>query len=469
MKKSRKISLVVVSAFLFAVLFYKQGIAFNFGLLGLITLGIIHFLLPANRKDRKYYLLAFVVGVTSLSQMWYGDEYAFFALFFSLLMMGIYIFFRKLNFIFYPLLMGLNYFIFIYRFLSFDWFPIQKREGKKMGKKIIVLVLFPALISILFILVYSTGSDLFYNFTKQFKINENTLYFFGLFLIGFFFYFNYWYLWIPRFFITFNARFKEEFGENNKTKLLVDEKIVDVDLQRSSGVISLAILNAILLFFIGTYNYEQFFTLESTQNLSADTHTQVNTIIFSIILAMGVILFYFNSYFNFDNKATNLRKLSYLWLVLNSLLVASAIVKTMEYVGAYGLTMKRVGVFIFLFLCLIGMYYSYVKISQKKTNAFLVNKMAWVFFLAFTLNSPVNYSWLVTQYNLSFVEDQNQDINYLFNLRYNKRVLHQHLKENEIYLEKEHLIERFERKQTQEMSKSILSQSFYYRCVDLND
>lgn len=120
-------------------------------------------------------------------------------------------------------------------------------------------------------------------------------------------------------------------------------------------------------------------------------------------------------------------------------------------------------------MLLKGMCYSYVKISQKKTNAFLVNKMAWVFFLAFTLNSPVNYSWLVTQYNLSFVEDQNQDINYLFNLRYNKRVLHQHLKENEIYLEKEHLIERFERKQTQEMSKSILSQSFYYRCVDLND
>lgn len=468
MEKKKKVGLIGVSALLFAILFYKQEVAINFGILGLLTLGMIHFVLPKNKRDKQYYVLAILVGLMSISQMWYADVYTFFALSFSLLVLGTYIFFSRLNILFYPFLLFANYVLFLYRFLSFEWLPKREGGGKRSWKKIIALVLFPALLAIVFFAVYSTGSSLFYDFIKKIKISENTFYFIGVFLLGFLFYFNFWYPYIPRYLILFNKRFKNEFGENNRDKLMISEDLLDVELQRTSGIITMVLLNLILLFFVISYNYEQFFMLGEARNLSADTHTQINTIIYSIILAMCLILLYFNSYFNFDEKAEKLKKLSYLWLILNSVLVLSAVFKTMQYVGTYGLTTKRIGVFIFLLLCLVGMYYSYVKISQKKTNSFLVTKMAWVFFFTFTLNSMVNYSWIVTKYNLTFVEDV--DIDYLYRLDYNIQLLHDYLKTHpEAEREYYGTFEWFANSQESNFKKPFLSQSLYYRYVNLED
>ncbi len=65
-----------------------------------------------------------------------------------------------------------------------------------------------------------------------------------------------------------------------------------------------------LLVFIVTYNYEQFFEVVEKSKLSSDTHERVNAVIFSIVMAVGVILFYFKGGFNFDEKAKNLEKVS---------------------------------------------------------------------------------------------------------------------------------------------------------------
>jgi hypothetical protein len=49
---------------------------------------------------------------------------------------------------------------------------------------------------------------------------------------------------------------------------------------------------------------------------SDEVHQRVATIIFSIVLAIGLIMFYFKSTFNFDEKAGLLKKLAYLWIFL---------------------------------------------------------------------------------------------------------------------------------------------------------
>lgn len=249
---------------------------------------------------------------------------------------------------------------------------------------------------------------------------------------------------------------RADFTEEQKHKQPASNALVDIDTQRTSGIITLSLLCVTLLVFVVIYTYEQFFSVKS-ESLSSETHTRVNTIIFSIILAMTVILFYFKSYFNFDPKAKILKQLSYLWLVLNSALVFSAFFKTTEYVLNYGLTFKRIGVLVFLTLCLVGLFYAYVKISQQKTNIFLITKMIWIFYSTFVVLSVVNFSWIVTKYNLTFQKEV--DYHYLNGLQYNRNLLHGN---KEIEQELGDFYDFGAWEQKQESKKPFLSQRVYY-------
>lgn len=456
MKKRERVVIMGVSAFIFAVLFYHQSIGLNFGLLGLIIWGIAHFRFKHTQRNGNYWLLSFYVLITSFGQMYYGDEYSFFALLFALFTFDFYVQYRRLNILFYPLTLLANYTVFPFRFLSLNWLPTKKIGNKKWFFKLMAFIAFPLFISILFLLVYATGSDALAHFIENFQINLNIFHFLGLFLLGIFFFFNFWLLFVPRNFVKFNQNMRADFTEEQKHKQPASNALVDIDTQRTSGIITLSLLCVTLLVFVVIYTYEQFFSVKS-ESLSSETHTRVNTIIFSIILAMTVILFYFKSYFNFDPKAKILKQLSYLWLVLNSALVFSAFFKTTEYVLNYGLTFKRIGVLVFLTLCLVGLFYAYVKISQQKTNIFLITKMIWIFYSTFVVLSVVNFSWIVTKYNLTFQKEV--DYHYLNGLQYNRNLLHGN---KEIEQELGDFYDFGAWEQKQESKKPFLSQRVYY-------
>ena len=143
---------------------------------------------------------------------------------------------------------------------------------------------------------------------------------------------------------------------------------LDIDFERRSGEITLVLLNVLLLVFIVTYNYEQFFEIVEKSKLSAATHERVNSVIFSIVMAVGVIMFYFKGGFNFDKKAKNLKRLSKIWIFLNGILILSTIIKNSEYVSFYGLTYKRLGVYAFLILAIVGLVFTFLKITKQKNK-----------------------------------------------------------------------------------------------------
>lgn len=133
-----------------------------------------------------------------------------------------------------------------------------------------------------------------------------------------------------------------------------------------SGVISFVSLNILLIFFIITYNYEQFYEVSKTPaQLSEETHERVNAVILSIIMAILVIMFYFKSDFNFDLKAGLMKISAKIWILLNAVLVISAAAKNFEYIVNYGFTYKRLGVFLFLILALTGLALTFIKIQKK--------------------------------------------------------------------------------------------------------
>lgn len=152
-----------------------------------------------------------------------------------------------------------------------------------------------------------------------------------------------------------------------------------------------------LLIFIVTFNYEQFVEITKTPNqLSAETHERVNAVILSIILVICVIMFYFKGNFNYDKESESLKIVAKIWIVLNAILVISAVAKNSEYILNFGLPYKRFGVYEFLILALIGLILTFYRIQVRKINAFLFNEMFWCFYGTMLVCSFINWGGILS-------------------------------------------------------------------------
>jgi hypothetical protein len=216
-----------------------------------------------------------------------------------------------------------------------------------------------------------------------------------------------------------------------------------------------------LLIFIGTYNYEQFFKDESTNVLSAATHDRVNAVIISIVMAVGVILFYFKRGFNFDANANFLKWLAKIWILLNGLLILSTIIKNAEFVLDFGLCYKRLGVFAFLILALLGLYFTFMKIYNIKTNAYLFNQMFWCFYSTLLLCSFVNWGGIITNYNISV--NRGVEPMFLSKLNFNDDARRAFFLKNKLDGQYNEISREEEIEEMQ--SESLLSKSLYYEFI----
>src|SRR5690606_39339795 len=93
-------------------------------------------------------------------------------------------------------------------------------------------------------------------------------------------------------------------------------------------------------------------------------------------------------------------------------LIASAFYQNSVYINAMGLTYKRLGVYLFLIICLIGLVYSFLKIHQKRTNFYLIDRMSWTIFYSLIFCSIFNWGNIMTNFNL---KKDKVDWNYLTN------------------------------------------------------
>jgi hypothetical protein len=86
-------------------------------------------------------------------------------------------------------------------------------------------------------------------------------------------------------------------------------------------------------------------------------------------------------------------------------------------VAEYSLTHKRIGVYVYLLLTLIGLVITFIKIYGVKNNWFLFRKTAWAFYVVLIMATAVNWSRLITHYNLSRLSNFKElDIAYLIHL-----------------------------------------------------
>lgn len=460
----KKLTKLWTGTIAFVAIFYQQGIGLNVSLLALIV-WLLLFLTPMSAKQKDAFrILSAWTFFAALSFAWYGDAFSFLALIMSLLVLALKSQYPSINIALYPFIWLINYAGFIFKFFSFRFWLPEKIAGKDSFKKVLAMVLIPVFFVTVFLVVYAAASDTIYNFLSQVPFDFNFVQFFFLTALGFFLFFNLWFVFIPRYVVRINGQLDANFSIADRSECKRTLSFLEIDFERKSGEISLGLLNILLVIFIIVYNYEQFFSVASHTTLSDEIHQRVATIILSIVLAIGIIMFYFKSTFNFDPNALLLKRLAYLWIFLNGLLIISAFVKNAEYVSHFGLTYKRIGVYVFLSLSMIGLVMTFVKIYLKKTNTFLVTRMMKIFFVTLVIAASTDFSWIVTKYNL--VMNKATDIEYLQGMQYNKQILFDNFKNDASW---ENYFAAQQKMVEKETSKSLLSSSVYYRWLHLNE
>lgn len=458
----KKHHLILVSSFVFTLLFYKESVGLNLAIFGLVLLGLIVYNSETRINTAIDKLLFTTSFLSCLAFAWYGDFVSFLALFLSLVFLQFRMQNQELKVLQSIPLIFVNGMASVVRiFLFSQWLP-EKKLNSNWAKIIIAYVLIPVVFLILFCVVYSFGSDHFSSVFTDYTLDIDLLPLILITILGFYLSFTFWNYWVPTICADVNQRLQNDFLEDEKQQHNRTFSFLEIDFERKSGEISLLLLNVLLLVFIVAYNYEQFFEEIQISKLSTATHERVNAVIFSTIMAVGVLLFYFKNSFNFDPKAGNLKRLAKVWILLNGLLILSTIVKNTEYVSYYGLTYKRLGVYAFLGLASIGLFYSFLKIIKQKRNAYLFNQMLWCFYALILLCSYINWGNLVTRYNLAvgkgnekeFLEELNFNEELFFNLypEERKKMMQYNSKIDDVY---EH------------QNTGFLSKALYYETIDL--
>ncbi|MDN5396864.1 MAG: DUF4173 domain-containing protein, partial [Chryseobacterium sp.] len=390
---------IFLTAALFVILFYDQNVGMNIGIMSIVYTTLTLFKTPERNRTKTFLILFVTSMLSSFAFIWYGDFPSLLAVVSSILLLGYRSRNRNLKILFLIPVFIINSFTSLFRFFSFDeWLPKKNVSG--IWQKTLAFIIIPILLISVFFGIYSAGSDHFAALFRDYELDINVWQLLCISVLGFFIAFNYWNYAVERFIYKKNHWLDDDFQDQSKIQKST-YSFLDLDSERTSGVISFFCLNILLVFFIITYNYEQFYEVSKTPvQLSEETHERVNAVILSIVMAVLVIMFYFKSGFNFDPKAKLMKMLAGIWIVLNAILVLSAVVKNYEYIISYGWTYKRLGVFAFLILALIGLALTFIKIQRKKRNAFLFNAMTWYFYGTILACSYVNWGGIITYQNM---------------------------------------------------------------------
>ncbi len=193
--------------------------------------------------------------------------------------------------------------------------------------------------------------------------------------------------------------------------------------ENTVGIISLVLLN-ILLLIINAIDvvYVWFgFTYTPDVNLKDIVHEGTGLLIFSIVLAVAVVLFFFRGNLNFYKKNKWLRYGAYGWIFQNAILLISVLLRDWYYIQHQGLAYKRIGLLAFLTMVLMGLITVFIKIHYKKTAYYLWRVNGWFAILLLVISSCINWDETIAGYNLA--KKNTIPVDVIFLLTLNDKVL----------------------------------------------
>jgi hypothetical protein len=266
--------------------------------------------------------------------------------------------------------------------------------GRKMGYVI------PVLITALFFVLYQNGNPVFASVvaTIDFSFiswNWIVFTFAGLLLLT-----GTFYPFIHDFF-NFEQNIPDQLVRIRVKKSKTLNILTGLKREFQTGKLLFILLNLLILF-VNSLDFVYLFllkTLPAGVNYKDFLHQSVHSLIWSIVLAIAVILYYFRGDLNFFSKNKSLKTLAYVWIFQNTLMVLITLYKNFTYISEGGLTHRRIGVYVYLLLTFIGLLVTFWKVLEAKSNWFLFKTNAWLFFIVLICSTFFNWDRIIIDYN----------------------------------------------------------------------
>ncbi|MDB5236153.1 MAG: hypothetical protein JWR44_3146 [Hymenobacter sp.] len=136
-------------------------------------------------------------------------------------------------------------------------------------------------------------------------------------------------------------------------------------------------------------------------DLAQFVHEGTYVLIFSILLAMGIVLWFFRRNLNFYQPGLRwLRAGATVWVLQNAVLAVSVGLRNYYYIQHSGLAYKRVGVCFFLLLVFFGLGTVLLKIWQRRSAYSLIRLNSLAVYAVLLLLAAGNWEVWIARYNL---------------------------------------------------------------------
>ncbi|MFT6245741.1 MAG: hypothetical protein ACJAXI_002516 [Crocinitomicaceae bacterium] len=195
-------------------------------------------------------------------------------------------------------------------------------------------------------------------------------------------------------------------------------KNLDLKNEYRSALYLIVSINALLLLInvIDVSSLWFNFEYDESKNLSQFVHEGTYLLILSILLSIGILLYFYRKNLNFYFKKKTLNVLATIWIFQNLILVISVAVRNYHYIHNFGLAYKRIGVIIFLIATIVGLITLFIKISKRKSSYFLILVNSWHVYFLLIVMSFVNWDSIIINHNINHSNKINTDVEFLMSL-----------------------------------------------------
>jgi hypothetical protein len=338
---------------------------------------------------------------------------------------------------------------------SFMLFPYNVLEETRLAKnkykvfarilKIGKLTALPLMVFFVFYAIYAYANPIFNDYSNSFwdrvkqflnQILVNypparfIFIFFGLFLVtGVLFNRNiriFLNLDLSFFSTLLRDKYKKLISNNNDSfsfgkiiKRILPFRMKSLTTEYKIGVILIFLVNLLILVLniIDISFVWLGFDSSKIDNLAYFVHEGTYYLIFSILLSMAILLYFFRGNLNFYPKNNLLKYAAYLWIFQNAIMGISLFLRNYYYIEFYyALSYRRIGVMIFLLLTFIGLVTMFIKIRERKTVFYLLKINSWAVFIVIILIGSFNWDEYIARFNMQNPDKSQIDVEYLFTL-----------------------------------------------------
>lgn len=413
MKKNDWVLLISVA--LYSFLFYHQAAGINFLLFNIAVISGSAIKNPGIIRNKNWIITAAGSVISSACIMIYSSPLAIIT---NILSLGIFsvMSFSPATSVFVSLILTLCSAGSSIVFMFLDMIKRRRNSIEKENKKPfyvkVVIFLIVLVITILFFVMYQTSNPLFKDFTKNINLDFISAAWIFFTLGGLLLLYGFYYNRHLGFLTSDEGDISNNLDKEKVTSSSFLNRLFREDTELLTGVILFSVLNLMLLVLnVLDLNYLWFDgKLPEGMQHKEFVHDGVGTLILSVLCAIFIILYFFRGRLNYSEKSKTIKILAYIWIIQNAFMIFSTAFRMNMYINESGISYKKIGVYVYLGLTLIGLITTYIKVAKNKTNWFLFRVNPQVYYAIMVISCTVNWDVFITGFNIDKALKENKKL-----------------------------------------------------------